>query len=55
MITNNLAKLNFFKQIRRDSVLKIQSIMIGASVGLGATFGTPLAGTANNLDYKKNK
>ena len=44
MITYNLSKFNFFKTLNRDSVLKIQSILIGSAVGISCTYGTPLAG-----------
>lgn len=44
MISFNLAKLNFFKNIKEDSVLKIQSITIGAAVGMSVAWGTPIAG-----------
>jgi H+/Cl- antiporter ClcA len=40
----NLAKLAYFRDIKTDSVLKLQIIMIGAAVGLACAFGTPIAG-----------
>ena len=44
LVSFNLSKLKFFKKIKTDSVLKMQSLMIGSAVGLGCAFGTPLAG-----------
>ena len=39
----NLQKLSMFKFIQNDPVLKNQSIMVGASVGLCALFQAPIA------------
>lgn len=39
-----LSKIPYFKDIRKDSVLKSQSIMIGGAVGYACCFGTPFAG-----------
>lgn len=44
MIFSEVAKLGYFKEIRRDSVLKNQGLMIGGAVGISCAFGTPFAG-----------
>jgi len=49
LVSFNLSKLRFFHKIKTDSVLKMQSLMIGSAVGLGCAFGTPLAGNLLNI------
>ena len=44
MIFSEVAKIGYFKEIRRDSVLKNQGLMIGGAVGISCGFGTPFAG-----------
>lgn len=40
----NLAKMKYFTPVRKDSVLKMQLLMIGSATGLACAFGTPIAG-----------
>lgn len=44
MVFSEVAKIGYFKEIRKDSVLKNQGLMIGGAVGIGCAFGTPFAG-----------
>ena len=44
MIFTAISKISYFKEMRRDSVLRVQSLIIGAALGLSCSFGTPFTG-----------
>lgn len=44
MIFCAFSKVSFFKEMKRDSVLRNQSLMIGGALGLCCSFGTPFTG-----------
>ena len=50
MINYNLAKLKIFNSINKNSVLSSQSLIIGATVGLSCTFGTPITGLIASIE-----
>lgn len=50
MIGYNLLKLDIFSELKKDEILKYESILIGAATGLTITFGTPLTGLIGAIE-----
>jgi len=44
LVFTAVSKLPYFKEMRRDSVLRNQSLLIGGALGLSCAFGTPFTG-----------
>jgi len=55
MIFTAISKISYFKEMRRDSVLRIQSLMIGGALGLSCAFGTPFTGKFQKYFLLKNQ